>query len=302
MNKYKTLGIIGVTFVFLYSFGFVSGIFMERYIGEEKREEEKVPTIVQNAPPEIDRDRRYGMIPINPYITENFVKEDLFMVYYDEDNKKISHPGIDVSSYQKNINWKEVKEAGVEFVFVRLGYRGYTEGKLVLDDMFHSHMKGAKKEGLHTGIYFFSQAINEKEAVEEAEFVLKHMQGYELSYPVVYDTEFITDSKARTRQEEITREDRSRMCIAFCETIKEAGYYPMIYCNENWIRRYLDYAMLEDYDFWVPQYNALMDFMYDFTIWQYSEGADIPGIEGLVDANISLIDYASFLGSQTGVP
>ena len=116
MNKYKTLGIIGVTFVFLYSFGFVSGIFMERYIGEEKREEEKVPTIVQNAPPEIDRDRRYGMIPINPYITENFVKEDLFMVYYDEDNKKISHPGIDVSSYQKNINWKEVKEAGVEFV------------------------------------------------------------------------------------------------------------------------------------------------------------------------------------------
>ena len=178
---------------------------------------------------------------------------------------------------------------------LRCGYRGYSEGGLVEDEKFREYATACNELGIPLGVYFFTQAINEAEARREADFVIDLIEDYDISYPIAFDTEMVDDPNARTNVAQIDEELRSNICIAFCEKIKEAGYYPMIYASENWIRREFNYEMLLDYDFWAPQYLDENDFLYDFTIWQYTDKGYVPGIDTEVDIDISMVDYSKFV-------
>ena len=209
-----------------------------------------------------------------------------FKTYEDEENGVTSRIGIDVSEFQgEDIDWKQVRESGIEFVIIRLGYRAYGEtGELVLDDMFDRNMQGALDAGLDVGVYFFSQAITPGEAVEEAEFVLEHVRGYEIDGPIVYDTEEIKGDTARTDNN--TRQEFTNYCKVFCDTIEQAGYDPMIYANMKWMAFTLDMEQLADYDFWYADYHDVPQCPYDYEIWRYSETGAVPGINANVDLNV----------------
>ena len=241
------------------------------------------------------REVRYGTIPIHSYNPDGFVVEDGYMAYYDEAGNKISHLGVDISYHQKKIDWEALKTSPCEFIMLRCGYRGYTEGGLVEDEKFREYADAAVEAGYPIGVYFFTQALTEEEALAEADFVIDLIRDYPISYPVVIDTEYVASESARTNITELEKEERTQLLITFCERIKENGYYPMVYASENWLRRNLDASMLQPYEIWAPQYLDKNDFMYDFTIWQYTDAGNIPGIQGVVDLNISLVDYPSFV-------
>lgn len=241
------------------------------------------------------RERVLGQIPVNSYKLENFYIEDGYMAYHDDEGNKLSHLGVDLSYHQENVDFAALKESGVEFVMLRCGYRGYSEGGLVKDEKFDEYAAACNEYGIPLGVYFFTQAVSVEEAVREAEFTIDLIREYDISYPVALDTEYVSEKGARTNSEEIDEDLRSEMCIAFCRKISEAGYYPMIYASENWIRRDLNYEALQEYDFWAPQYLEENDFMYDFTIWQYTERGFIKGVDEEVDLDISMVDYASFV-------
>lgn len=206
--------------------------------------------------------------------------------FTDEENGVTARFGIDVSEFQgEDIDWKQVKDSGVEFVIIRLGYRAYGEsGALVLDAMYEKNIKGALKEGLDVGVYFFSQAISAAEAVEEAEFVLENLEPYDITGPVVYDTEEIKWDTART--EVNTKQEFTNFCKVFCDTVEHAGYDSMIYSNMKWMAFTLDREQLKEYDFWYADYYDIPQCPYDYEIWQYSESGTVPGINANVDLNL----------------
>ncbi|MBO4903678.1 MAG: glycoside hydrolase family 25 protein [Lachnospiraceae bacterium] len=241
------------------------------------------------------REIKEGQIAVNSYKAENFRIDNGFMAYFDDDGNKISHLGCDLSYHNRNVNFEELKAAGCEFVMLRCGYRGYSEGGMVKDEKFETYISEAERVGLKVGVYFFTQALTPEEARDEADFTLSLIEDHTISYPVAFDTEYIDDESARTNTTEISEELRSEICKAFCERIREEGYYPMIYASENWFRRHLDVELLKEYDFWAPQYLEENDFLYDFTIWQYTDTGSIPGVSGDVDLDISMVDYASFV-------
>nr|WP_294491796.1 glycoside hydrolase family 25 protein [uncultured Mediterraneibacter sp.] len=206
--------------------------------------------------------------------------------FRDEENNVTAKFGIDVSEFQgEEIDWKQVKDSGVEFVIIRLGYRAYGEsGALVLDAMYEKNIQGATDAGLDVGVYFFSQAISGAEAVEEADFVLEHLNGYDITGPVVYDTEEIKWDTARTDNN--TKQDFTNFCKVFCDTIEHAGYDTMIYSNMTWMAYTLDMEELAEYDFWYADYYDTPQCPYDYQIWQYSESGVVPGINANVDLNL----------------
>ena len=210
--------------------------------------------------------------------------------YYVEGNKVTSLLGVDVSIHQNEINWEKVAQSGIDFAMVRLGFRGYGTGEAHIDDNYLKNMTGASQAGLDTGVYFFSQAITVDEAIEEALMVVNNLEGLDVKYPVVYDWEIIYDDSART--DNVPVDVLTDCCIAFCETIKEAGYTPMIYQNKRTSMFKLDLERLQDYDFWLAEYNSEPSYYYDFTMWQYTSTGSVPGIEGDVDINICFKDYA----------
>lgn len=210
---------------------------------------------------------------------------------YIVNNEVVSWRGIDVSSFQGNIDWKKVKADGVDFAMIRVGYRGYGSGAIMEDEYFHANMKGAIAAGINVGVYFFSQAITEEEAIEEAEFVLKHIKDYELTYPVAYDMELIPHDTART--DTLTGRQITDHTIAFCEAIKAAGYKTCVYANRRFLVLKLDLSRLAAYDTWYAAYVSYPDYPYDFKMWQFTDKGSVDGIKGDVDINISFIDYAA---------
>ena len=240
-------------------------------------------------------DGEYSFFPIDDklkkhnYVYDNFKQlENGQIEYVDDTDVVLSKKGIDVSKYQGDINWKKVALDGVEYAIIRAGVRGSTEGKIMEDENFADNMEGALENGIETGAYFFTQAVTEEEAIEEAEFVLDMIEPYDVSYPIVLDIEEVTSDKARTA--DLTKEDYTRNCIAFCETIKDAGYTPMIYGNLKTFLIMLDMEQLEDYQKWFAYYNAPVYFPYEFDIWQYSSKGSVNGIKGDVDLNICMKD------------
>ena len=206
-----------------------------------------------------------------------------FMAY--ADNGITTHKGIDVSRYQGTIDWDKVKNSGVEFAFIRLGYRSYGTGVIKDDDAFAANASGALKTGMHVGVYFFSQAINTQEAIEEADYVLEAIKPYNIDYPIVIDVEEIPDDTYR--QENMTREELTATVVAFCERIKAAGRTPIVYGNIKGLANNLDLTQLTAYEKWFADYNPTPYYPYEMSIWQYSDSGKIDGIEGNVDLNIS---------------
>lgn len=231
---------------------------------------------------------KFEGVALNTTDWDNLIEENGYKVYY-ENGVKESIMGIDVSKYQGKIDWNQVKEAGVEYVIIRLGFRGMNEGTLELDPMYLEYIEGATKASIPVGIYFFSQAITVEEAKEEAKMVLDNIKDYEITYPIVFDTEYVNFYNARANN--ITRQERTDISIAFCEEIKAAGYKPMIYSNTKGMIMHIDLTRLEAYDKWFAYYGNKIAFPYNFQMLQYSDTGKVPGIEGNVDLNISFIDY-----------
>ena len=197
-------------------------------------------------------------------------------------------PGVDVSYYQGKIDWEQVKASGIEFAMIRLGYRGYgEEGKLMEDKMAYENLEGALDAGLQVGVYFFSQAITVEEAVEEAEFVLQRIKVYDITMPVVFDWEYISEEARTAKMDRRTLTDCYK---AFSERIAQAGYTPMAYFNTYQSRQLMYLYELEDYPFWLALYSDRMTFPYRFEMWQYTDSGIVPGIEGEVDLNLYFTD------------
>ena len=239
------------------------------------------------------RDKTYPVlrdVPVCTYDKNLFVLDENTMTMYYHDAAYSTALGIDVSSHQKEIDWEKVAASGVEFVMIRLGFRGYgQEGTMNLDTYFEKNLLGAKSAGLKVGVYFFSQAITVDEALEEAVFVLDTLKGAALDYPVVYDWEPITTAKARTDGLDI--DTLTDCAIAFCDAVSYGGYTPMVYYNLPVGYTRYDLSRLTSYDVWFAQYASKPSMYYDYRIWQYTDSGRIPGIETKVDMNIAFIPY-----------
>ncbi len=234
---------------------------------------------------------RYHFVPINDSLQKNNLVSDGLQlkedgtVEYVENGQVISYKGIDVSKHQGEIDWSQVAADGVKFAFIRVGNRGYGSGAIVEDAQFENNIKGAISNGIQVGVYFFSQAINEEEALEEAKFVLEKVAPYRVQCPIVLDVEKVADSQARMNQ--ISSEQRTVNTLVFLETVKEAGYDVMLYHNMEMGLLMLDLAQFEEYDKWFAYYNKEIYYPYAFDVWQYSDKGKIAGISGDVDLNIS---------------
>lgn len=234
---------------------------------------------------------RYYFFPILETLAQNTYDPDAFqadedgIMHYYQDGERVSHKGIDVSRYQERIDWTKVADDEVEYAFIRLGIRGYTTGEIMEDESFQRNIEGALRNDIDVGVYFFTQAMSEEEAVEEAAFVLESIAPYKVDYPIVLDVEAVTSTEARAN--DLTSEERTKYCLAFCETIKEAGYTPMIYGNLKTFMLLLEIEKLEEYDKWFAYYDDAYYFPYDFKIWQYTNKGRVSGISGEVDLNIS---------------
>ena len=227
----------------------------------------------------------------NTYDPEQFALEDGRIMSYYENGEKVSHKGIDVSRYQNNIDWEKVAQDDVEYAFIRLGIRGYTEGVIQEDATFENNIKGALRNNIDVGVYFFTQATSVEEAEEEARYVLDMIEPYKVNYPVVIDVETVSNANARTH--DLTKEERTQYCIAFCEIIKDAGYTPMIYGNLKTFMLMLDIEQIEDYDKWFAYYDEKFYFPYDFKVWQYTDKGKVNGVNTDVDLNISFEDLSN---------
>lgn len=224
------------------------------------------------------------------YDAGQFALDEEGVLGYYANGNVISHKGIDVSKYQGKINWEKVAADDVEYAFIRLGIRGYTEGEILEDDTFETNIEGALDNDIDVGVYFFTQAVSVEEAEEEARYVLDAIEPYSVKYPVVLDIEAVSNSKARTG--DLTKEERTEYCIAFCEMIRNAGYTPMIYGNLKTFMLLLDLEKLEEYDKWIAYYSDEIYYPYAFKVWQYSDTGSVNGINGNVDLNISFEDLS----------
>ncbi|MGM9565405.1 GH25 family lysozyme [Evtepia sp.] len=226
-------------------------------------------------------------IPKNTYDNNLFqVNENGFLTYdSDEYTCKI---GIDVSRYQGSIDWAAVKSAGVDFAMLRLGYRGYGTGRIVLDTYFYQNLQGALANDIEVGVYFFSQAISPEEGAEEAQFCLNALEGYSITYPIVFDWEpYPSGTGART--EGLDDKILTQCAVAFCDEVENAGYQSMVYSNLTYFYLHFDLNELINYPFWLAQYNSRPSFYYHFDIWQYGDSGNVPGIDGNVDLNIHFV-------------
>ncbi len=234
---------------------------------------------------------KYYFFPIleglakNTYDPESFMPDGDGVMHYYVNGERASRKGIDVSRYQDKIDWEKVASDEVDYAFIRLGIRGYTEGEIMEDETFQDNIEGALKNDIDVGVYFFTQAMSEEEAEEEAGFVIESIAPYKVEYPVVIDVEAVTSTNARGN--DLTSAERTKYCITFCEKIKEAGYTPMIYGNLKTFTLLLDIKELEAYDKWFAYYDESYYFPYDFKIWQYTNKGRVAGIKGDVDLNIS---------------
>lgn len=225
-------------------------------------------------------------MPLNPYERAGFTVDGRGRVSYEKDGKR-ARTGIDVSAYQGEIDWTAVAADGIDFAILRLGYRGYTEGGLFMDQTFEANLRGALDAGLDVGVYFFSQAITPQEAEAEAAFVLNAIGDYKLTYPIAFDWESISPGSA-ARTDGLDNDTLTQCANAFCAKIRGAGYTPAVYFNQT--QGYLRYDLREltEYDLWLAEYDTDPDFYYHFDLWQYTHTGRVNGIQGDVDMDLDL--------------
>lgn len=220
---------------------------------------------------------------VSPYNFDNLKNEQGRFSYY-EDGNLVSQTAVDVSDLQGKIDWEHVSEDGIDFAMIRLGRRGYTEGNIYLDNYYYENVSGVQSEGMPFGVYFFSQAITKDEAIEEANFVIKHLSGSGISYPVVFDHEPVESADGRANN--LSKNELTHITKAFCQKIEDAGYTPMIYGNAFDMER-LNLNDLKGIDVWYAEYESSQPTgQFDFAMWQYSSTANVSGINTQADLSI----------------
>ena len=261
----------------------------------------RLPQTIFSDPEYLEIEDRYqGTMLIPNYdLPQNLYEDALFSTdehgykSYESEN---AFKGVDVSSWQGEIDWDAVKAAGFDFAILRVGFRGQTEGTVYEDERFEENYAGAVAAGLQVGAYFYSQAVTQEEAREEADFVLETLSGRSLQFPVAFDWEpadeagvaaagASSDDPARTEQ--TTPEDVTAFTNVFCERIAAGGYEPCYYTNKSMGYTTFDLEALENYPIWYAEYQPYPSFYYDFAIWQYTNAAEVPGIPEAADLNIA---------------
>ena len=268
---------------------------------EPSSEEQETETETASA---VSDDGYFYYVDVGGMVHRTIINEEWPQTQYDKHafsivDKRASYSGegytyrlgIDVYEAYGEIDWEAVKNDGYDFAFVRIGYRGYITPSIVRDGNVFEYIAGAYEAGLDVGGYFFSQAITEEEAIEEAEYIIELFESNfidkeRLSMGIVYDPEDISDKAARTK--DLTGEQITKNALAFCETLEEAGYKAMIYSNMVWEDKNFDLGELSDYDIWYADYEGLPQTPYAFSIWQYGHG-ESDGVKGAVDVDIEMI-------------
>lgn len=200
-----------------------------------------------------------------------------------------SRVGIDISDHKGPVDWAAVAADGIEFAIVRIGYRGYTEGGLFVDEQFRANIEGARANGIAVGAYFFSSAVNSAEAREEAAFALQQLDGFELEYPLAYDQEQVSYEGGRANN--LSFEQYSANAAAFCEEVKKAGYQAMIYGNQHYLGMLDLKGALAQYPLWYAEFGVNRTTgHFDYTIWQYTDSGTVAGVETTVDMNIHFLN------------
>ncbi len=215
-------------------------------------------------------------------------KIDGVLYYFDQNGVKASSLGIDVSSWDEEINWQAVKAQGIDYAIIRVGGRGWESGKVYNDTMYKNYMKGAKAAGLKVGVYFYSTAVNEREAVEEASFTLQRLNGQKIDLPVFIDMEYSGD-RPNGRADNLTPEERTDIINAFCETVENSGYRAGVYSGQNFFHDEIQLDRVNRYYTWLASYtenNRLPDFRGRYDMWQFTSSGSINGIEADVDLNV----------------
>lgn len=207
-----------------------------------------------------------------------------------------TYKGVDVSHHQKGtINFKKVLSTGTQFVMLRLGYRGYGDGSLNMDNTFRQRLKDAQAAGVKVGAYFFSQAVTVAEGIEEAKFCLNVIGNERLDFPLVIDTELSGAPKGVVgRADNVPRQVRTNIVKAFCDKVEASNFYSAIYCSESWLKSNLYEEQLVAYDKWIAKWSVFAPKTI-CGIWQNSNKGSIAGIEGRVDTNIAYKDYPSIM-------
>ena len=234
-------------------------------------------------------------VPLSSHPLEKLVETDKGrMLSFDDQGNLNALTGVDLSVHNAVTDWAALKEDGIDFVMLRLGYRGYGvgSGKLNKDTKFQEYYRAAKDAGLLVGAYFFSQAVSEEEAIEEAILSAQMLEGCELDFPVAYDWELIFHDSEGARTDNVPVDVLTDCCLAFCQQIESYGYRSMIYQNKRTTLFKLDMPRLTDYPFWLAEYGDGPTYIYDYDMWQYSCTGQVNGIEGNVDLNLCFKDFS----------
>ena len=229
-----------------------------------------------------------GDIAKNDYDLENSLVNENGLLSY-KDNKREAIRGVDLSKYNGDVDFGKLKDNGIRFAMLRLGSRGYGTGKITLDEKFVEYAQNAQVAGIQIGAYFYSQAVNETEAVEEANYIVGAVSGFGVKYPIAIDIEKVEGDEART--DKLTIEERTAVVKMFCDAVKGYGYKPVIYATTDMLVTGLDLKELADYDVWLADYDIPTDYPYRFSMWQYNKKGRIDGITGDIDLDLSFIDY-----------
>ena len=233
-------------------------------------------------------------VPLSSHPKEQMKQdtETMRMHSYDAEGNENAIMGIDISAHNNVTDWNAVKADGIDFVMLRVGNRTYGGGVINADTMFPQNYQNAKAAGLKIGAYFFSQAVSEDEAVEEALFTAKQLEGLTLDFPVAYDWEIIfDDDEART--DHVSVDTLTNCTLAFCQNMEKFGFSPMIYQNKRTALLKYDLPRLQGYPFWLAEYDDGPTYIYDYAMWQYSCKGTVAGVEGNVDMNLA---YPEMLG------
>lgn len=244
-----------------------------------------------------NRDGSEEWVLISPYLTKNtfdFTKmeDKAGLKRYMENGRKTSYVGVDISKHTGKVYFPSLKAAGVDYVMIRLGSRGYSTGQITLDENFKENIEGAIEAQLNVGVYFYSQAISQDEAVQEANFVAQNLEPYRahVKYPVAFNMGFVSNDKSRI--EGLSREDKTAVTVSFLDAVRASGYVPMVYGDKEWLLKEVDLTKLQDYDVWLSQEEEIPDYPYRYAMWQYNTDGVLNGIDGGADLNICFVNYS----------
>ncbi|MBD5508352.1 MAG: hypothetical protein HDR05_09985 [Lachnospiraceae bacterium] len=244
-----------------------------------------------------NRDGSEEWVLISPYLKKNTydftnMEDKAGLKRYMENGRKTSYVGVDISKHTGKIYFPSLKAAGVDYVMIRLGSRGYSTGQITLDENFKENIEGAIEAQLDVGVYFYSQAISQDEAIQEANFVVQNLEPYrgKVKYPIAFNMGFVSNDKSRI--EGLSREDKTTVTVSFLEGVKAAGYVPMVYGDKEWLLKEVDLTKLQDFDVWLSQEEDIPDYPYLYSMWQYDTDGVLNGIDGGADLNICFVGYS----------